>query len=122
MSSGAGRPLRARQPCPVRGFRGFAYRSAHTSPEEPETSKRAVSAAPVVDRTGNDALVDDIRRAGLEFVGKREHGGALWVIGGRDIRKQVLALAKGRAGFSFKEGGGRAAGGRDAWWTRARNC
>lgn len=62
------------------------------------------------------SLLEALAESGLEYLDKRGTGGALWIVGGQEIKAQVLAIAKGRAFFRFKKGGGKATGFRDAWW------
>lgn len=65
-----------------------------------------------------DRIICTIKEAGLEYVDKRDRGGSLWIVGGREIAQQVEVLQKKGAAFRFKEGGGKATGGKDAWWVK----
>ena len=57
-----------------------------------------------------------IRQHGVRFVDKRGNGGALWLIGGNEL-KPIIAEAK-QLGFAFhsKEDGGNATKGAPGWW------
>lgn len=57
-----------------------------------------------------------LRQHGVRFVDKRGNGGALWLIGGNEL-KPIIAEAK-RLGFAFhfKEDGGKAIKGAPVWW------
>ena len=60
-----------------------------------------------------------IERHNLEYVDKRDLGGALWVIGGREISPTMLELRDSGFPFTFKVGGGRSSDYRDAWWYKS---
>lgn len=53
-----------------------------------------------------------------EVVDKRENGGALWVIGGEDLKPIMQAFKDAGVHFSFKAGGGKATRGQDGWWAK----
>ncbi len=55
----------------------------------------------------------------LEYVDKRDSGGALWVIGGRELLSVMLKLREFGFHFTFKVGGGRSSDSRDAWWYKS---
>ena len=61
-------------------------------------------------------VVQLIERHNLEYVDKRDSGGALWVIGGRKLSPTMLKLRDSGFPFTFKVGGGRSSDYRDAWW------
>lgn len=67
---------------------------------------------------GND-LVGFLKGKGLEIIDKRERGGALWVVGGKELdailketRKLYGAL------WTFSQNGGKATGNRTSWFTK----
>ena len=77
---------------------------------------------PVLEETrtakGND-LVGFLKGKGLEIIDKRERGGALWVVGGKELdailketRKLYGAL------WTFSQNGGKATGNRTSWFTK----
>lgn len=59
-----------------------------------------------------------VRQYGVHYVDKRSNGGALWLIGGNEL-KPIIAEAK-RLGFAFhfKEDGGKATKGASGWWAK----
>lgn len=61
-------------------------------------------------------VVQLIEHHNLEHVDKRDSGGALWVIGGRELLPTILKLRDSGFPFTFKAGGGRSSNYRDAWW------
>jgi hypothetical protein len=64
-------------------------------------------------------VVHLIERHNLEYVDKRDSGGALWVIGGRELSPTMLKLRDSGFPFTFKFGGGRSSDYRDAWWYKS---
>ncbi|MCK9390120.1 MAG: hypothetical protein M0Q01_00965 [Syntrophales bacterium] len=64
-------------------------------------------------------VVQLIERHNLEHVDKRDSGGALWVIGGRELSPTMLNLRDSGFPFTFKVGGGRSSDYRDAWWHKS---
>lgn len=54
----------------------------------------------------------------IPYVDKRSTGGALWMIGGKELhvvaqKAQTLGLT-----FRFRAGGGKVTKGKDAWWAK----
>ena len=64
-------------------------------------------------------VVQLIKRHNLQHVDKRYSGGALWVIGGRELSSIMLKLRESGFPFTFKPGGGRSSCYRDAWWYKS---
>lgn len=64
-------------------------------------------------------VVQLIERHNLEHIDKRDSGGALWVIGGRELSPTMLKLRDSGFPFTFKVGGGRSSDYRDAWWYKS---
>ena len=58
-----------------------------------------------------DVSVADLEALGFEVIDKRGAGGALWVVGGPELRNQLVPR-----GFKFAEHGGRATGKSPAWY------
>lgn len=68
-----------------------------------------------------DALYDLLQQlaaANAKVVDKRQNGGALWIIGGKDLSPIMKELKKAGITFIFKVGGGKATGGKDGWWAK----
>ena len=61
-------------------------------------------------------VVQLIEHYNLEHVDKRDTGGALWVIGGRELLSTMLKLRDSGFPFTFKFGGEPSSDYRDAWW------
>jgi hypothetical protein len=64
-------------------------------------------------------VVQLIERHNLEHVDRRDSGGALWVIGGRELSPTMLKLRDSGFLFTFKAGGGLSSDYRDAWWYKS---
>lgn len=55
--------------------------------------------------------------SGLEVIDKRGQGGALWVVGSRELEPTLREAYPG-VSFTFSPSGGRATGNRPAWWVK----
>lgn len=64
-------------------------------------------------------VVELIERHNLQHVDKRDSGGALWVIGGRELSPTMLKFRDSGFPFTFRVGGGRSSDYRDAWWYKS---
>lgn len=61
-------------------------------------------------------LIRSLKRLGVRYVDKRPSGGALWVIGGEDLRPLMKQLAEKGFKFTYTSKGGRATKRRPGWW------
>jgi hypothetical protein len=61
-------------------------------------------------------IIQLIERHDLAYVDKRDSGGALWIVGGRELSPTVSEFRNAGFPFTFKVGGGRSSDYRDAWW------
>lgn len=61
-------------------------------------------------------MLAKLRDAGYRIIDKRSRGGALWVVAGESARPLMAELRKAGFRFTYKQGGGRASNGKDAWW------
>lgn len=68
--------------------------------------------------TGVTEIFKEILGAGGEFVDKRDNGGALWIVGGANLKPIIRKLNAFGVAFLYKAGGGKATGGRDGWWAK----
>ncbi len=64
-------------------------------------------------------VVQLIESNNLEYIDRLDSGGALWVIGGRELSPTMLKLRVSGFPFTFKVGGGRSTNYRDAWWYKS---
>jgi hypothetical protein len=65
---------------------------------------------------GNFDLGIYLMENGLDPIDKTTNGGALWVIGGRELRSIMEELKQRGVIFTFKRGGGQATNHQDGWW------
>ena len=63
-------------------------------------------------------LLQKLKDSGAAVVDKRENGGALWVIGSKDLKPIMQSFREIGIHFVFKAGGGKATKGLDGWWAK----
>ncbi len=64
------------------------------------------------------AVVQKIAEAGGKVIDKRQNGGALWIVGGKNLQSIMKEFKALGVHFVFKAGGGKATGGKDGWWAK----
>ena len=65
-----------------------------------------------------DKALAELDAAGVEYVDKRDAGGALWVVGGEELGGLLRGFSQYGVGFRYKEPGGKATGGKPGWWSK----
>ena len=65
-----------------------------------------------------DWIVNALDELGTRYLDKRGNGGCLWVYGGSELASEMEKLSSRGATFKLSPGGGKATGGRSAWWLR----
>lgn len=65
-------------------------------------------------------LADFLTEHRLKFKDMRSKGGALWLIGGKELTPVVVELRKKGVSFTYTANGGRATGYRPAWYTQTK--
>lgn len=63
-------------------------------------------------------LIQELQAAKGKIIDKRANGGALWVVGGKDLAPIMKKFKAHGIYFIFKTGGGKATGGKDGWWAK----
>jgi len=63
-----------------------------------------------------DEAIKAVEDFSLEYVDHRSSDGALWVIGGQELLPVMLKLRGSGFSFTYKAGGGKSSGYKDAWW------
>lgn len=88
--------------------------------DDPKKEHATIPIIKDITTSKSNDLVSFLENKGLEVVDKRERGGALWVIGGKEIdailketRKLYGAL------WTFSQNGGKATGNRTSWFTKS---
>ena len=61
-------------------------------------------------------IIDFLKRRDVHFVDKRSNGGALWLIGGSELKPIISEAEKLGLHFRFKKEGGKATKGAPGWW------
>ncbi|MDU5105864.1 hypothetical protein [Clostridium sp.] len=64
----------------------------------------------------NSALRNYCKKNNIEYIDKREKGGCIWIVGGKELEKQMNLLREYNVIFKFSEKGGRASKHRQAWY------
>ena len=92
----------------------------HTVPQKSSKDLEELTVPTLSDeRPASNDVIALITTAGIEYVDKRNNGGALWIIGNQDdLAELVKKCKKLRVYFTFKAGGGRATKNRDGWWAK----
>jgi hypothetical protein len=98
--------------------------SAKPAPTKATPSRRIdridarVAAKPVEKPVRRDWIVDKLDEMGLKYLDKRGSQGCLWVYGANELSPRMKELELRGATFKLASGGGRATGGKPAWWLR----
>ena len=66
----------------------------------------------------NSEILDLINSANIDYIDHRDKGGCLWIFGEYELEDFVEKCKEFGIVFHFKEGGGKATDGFDAWWCR----
>ena len=90
------------------------------APKRSQGTERAASAkaASIVTPSplSDDWIVNALKEGGFDYTDRRDHDGALWVIGGRYLEQRLKPIMESGANFKLRPGGGKATKGKDAWW------
>lgn len=95
--------------------KAHAQRLLNPEPDREETIRAALD--PTAD-TPADPVTAWLNRAKLPYLDLRAKGGALWVIGGRELSKSMDQLKAFGLQFRFLPGGIRDTKWKDAWWAK----
>lgn len=69
--------------------------------------------------SGTKSIVDVLKQQGVEYIDKRDVGGALWIIGGEELSNLITLFEKQDIEFVFSPFGGVATQRKPAWWTKS---
>ena len=72
----------------------------------------------VAETSPKQDISDVLKAKGIAYIDKREHGGALWIIGGHELDEQMAELKGMGFRFWFSEKGGRVSKGEAAWFLK----
>ena len=65
-------------------------------------------------------LIDFLKSNSIEYVDKRQKGGALWILGGHDLDDVMVKCGEMGYKFFFSEKGGKITKGKPGWYLRAK--
>lgn len=83
--------------------------------DKPAPSRRASDKLVSAEKEGVIALLE---RERVPYIDKRSKGGALWIIGGRELDDVVNQCKILGVRFNFKDDGGKATKGKAGWWAK----
>lgn len=63
-------------------------------------------------------IITLLNQLGVSFIDRRDNNGALWILGGMELKDVVERCKKIGVKFSYKEDGGRATKGKAGWWAK----
>ena len=66
----------------------------------------------------SDDLIRCLETERIPYVDKRENGGSLWIIGGKELAAAVSKAKQLGYTFHFKKEGGKTTKGQSGWWTK----
>lgn len=66
-----------------------------------------------------DAIVDYLLLHDIPYIDNRKKSGALWIIGGDELKDTIALFRKSGAKCGFMKHGGRTTKGQSAWWTNS---
>ena len=96
--------------------------SASETSEQEKNELNAMSTSDKAEGKVSDSplsvLVNKLKEANAKIVDKRQNGGALWIIGGKELQPIMNEFKMQGIVFAFKVGGGKATGGKDGWWAK----
>lgn len=83
-----------------------------------EGKKTIKKEADIKPKTKKDTIITILEKRGVEYIDKRQENGALWIIGGAEL-KDIVDVAKTiGVYFRFKPEGGRISKHKPAWWAK----
>lgn len=69
-------------------------------------------------KTKKDTIITILEKRGVEYIDKRQENGALWIIGGAELKDLVDVAKTIGVYFQFKPEGGRISKHKPAWWAK----
>ncbi|MBQ8682275.1 MAG: DUF559 domain-containing protein [Selenomonadales bacterium] len=98
----------------------LTYKEDTSSQKEKKQTKPITSRQrlPQSKTTASGDIIAELDRLGIPYIDKRSNKGALWIIGGLELKGIVMQLKNFGATFVFKSTGGKATKGKPGWWTK----
>ena len=89
------------------------------SAEQAVTDQQSLNKSSANENTSTTGLVGYLKSKGLDVIDKRDKGGALWVVGGKELDAVIKETRKlYGALWTFSRNGGRATKNRTSWFTK----
>ena len=73
---------------------------------------------PGMEASSSQDVIALLKKRGVKYIDKRSSNGALWIIGGSELRPVVEECLSLGVRFNFKENGGRITGHKPSWWAK----
>jgi len=85
---------------------------------EPKSVVKPAPAKAATESVVKEDVIALLEREKVPYVDKRSKGGALWIIGGKELSDVVRQCKALGVRFNFKVDGGKATKGKDGWWAK----
>ena len=73
---------------------------------------------PGMEPSSSQEVIALLKKHGVKYIDKRHSNGALWIIGGSELRPIVEECLSLGVRFTFKENGGKVTGHKPSWWAK----
>ena len=73
---------------------------------------------PGMEESSSQDVIALLKKRGVKYIDKRRSNGALWIIGGSELRPVVEECLSLGVRFNFKENGGKITGHKPSWWAK----
>lgn len=90
----------------------------HKTADEFDMPEQSILSSIESSLTTDIDVITLLKKNGIPYIDKRSNGGALWIIGGKELSPIVKQCQNIGVKFSFKENGGKVTRGKCGWWTR----
>ena len=72
----------------------------------------------VTKKQEQEDVISILKKNNVKYIDKRAKGGALWIVGGRELSGVVEKCKKVGVKFTYKESGGKQTKGAPGWWAK----
>lgn len=79
-----------------------------------------VNAYPKVAQEKGMDIIAELKARNIEFIDKREKGGCLWIIGGKELKDFVTYCSQNGVSFTYCRVGSNSSGFRSSWYTKTK--
>ena len=85
---------------------------------EPNPLVKPIPAKDFVENQGKEDVIALLEREKVPYIDKRSKGGALWIIGGKELSDVVRQCKALGVWFNYKSDGGKSTKGKGGWWAK----